>query len=512
MAFCRACRVVRTRTLWCVAVALACTACSQQPTRPSSEPTALHLQIGTALPRRGVPGVGVRELVLGLFGETILAPDRNGKTLPRLCERWEWLNDGTVLKLTLKRGIRFHDDTELSADLAAGLLRREFGTNRALSYKSVTRVDVTDPQTVLIHLNRREAFLPEDLTDVRLTKGTIGTGPFVLEGSMPAAGQTTPTALHAFEKYHQGVPQVKRIDVKAYQTLRSAWAAMMRGEINMLYEVSREAAAFVKDESSVQSYPFLRPYTLLLAFNMRHPILGRRDVRQALGHAVDRPGILRDGMAGQGEPADGPIWKYHWAYSTAQRTYDFNPEAARLRLDAAGFAQRRDGAGTGMPSRFSFKCLMFGEDPRFERVALVLQKQLYDVGVDMQIEAVPLEQMSARMAAGQFDAFFFEMISSRSLMWLYRIWRSKQAGAFDSGYQAADAALDRLRETLSEQDTRAAVSELQRVLFEDPPALFLAWPATNRAVNAAIDVPYEPNIDIFGRVWRFQRSAGLARR
>lgn len=439
-------------------------------------------------------------------------PDRNGRALSRLCHSWEWLMDGQVLKLTLKRGVRFHDGSELSAPVAADLLQREFSRKTALSYQSVTKVEAAEDGSVLIHLKRREAFLPDDLTEIRLTKGTVGTGPFVVEGTMPQSATSTAASLHAFEDYHQGAPEVKRIEVKAYPTLRSAWTAMMRGEINMLYEVSREATAFVKQESSVRSYELLRPYTLLLAFNVRHPVLGRRDVRQALSQALDRPAIVRDGMAGQGEPADGPIWKYHWAYSTGHRTFEFNPEAARLRLDAADFRQTSSGNGSRMPARFSFTCLMFGEDPRFERVALVLQKQLHDIGVDMQIEAVPLNELVKRMASGRFDAFFFEMISSRSLTWVYRIWHSRSDSRwFDSGYTAADAALDRLRGSSTEEETRAAVSELQRVLYEDPPALFLAWPVTNRAVSASIAVPYEPNIDIFGRVWRFQKSATQAR-
>jgi ABC-type transport system substrate-binding protein len=144
----------------------------------------------------------------------------------------------------------------------------------------------------------------------------------------------------------------------------------------------------------------------------------------------------------------------------------------------------------------------------------VLQKQLYNVGVDMEVEPVPLGELVTRMQTGDFDAFLLEMISGHSISWTYRVWRSHPdaaPGEFDSGFTAADAALERLRKASTEAETRSAVSEFQRVLYEDPPALFLAWPTTSRAVSASIRVPYEPDIDIFGRVWRFERTTAEVR-
>ena len=41
-----------------------------------------------------------------------------------------------------------------------------------------------------------------------------------------------------------------------------------------------------------------------------------------------------------------------------------------------------------MPSRFRFRCLTLAKDSRYEKIALVLQKQLYEIGVDMEIEAL----------------------------------------------------------------------------------------------------------------------------
>lgn len=433
--------------------------------------------------------------------------DRGGRTAPRLCARWEWLKGGTVLSLTLQQGVLFHDGSPLNASTVADLLKRRFQEDPyAFTYRSVKQIKVLDEQTLQIHLARPEALLMEDLVYAAMTKGSIGTGPFLLEGRATDAGAT----LRRFDNYHQGRPGVERVDVKVYPSLRNAWSAMMRGEINMLHEVSREAAPFVEAESSVRAYPMLRPYVNAVLFNIRHPILAKKEVRQALSYAIDRDAIVRDVMSGRGERADGPVWKYHWAFSTAQRTYDYNPELARLKLDAAGYAKPQASSASEMPSRFRFTCLIMGNDARFERSALVLQKQLYGVGVDMRIEAVPLLELAERFTSGRFDALFFETISGRSLTWLYRQWRSRPnrlPGELNSGYTAADAALDRLRETFDDADTKRAVGDLQRVFYEDPPAIFVAWPQTSRAISARIHVPYENSMDVVGRLWRSEWAA-----
>ena len=150
-----------------------------------------------------------------------------------------------------------------------------------------------------------------------------------------------------------------------------------------------------KVRPSVRTFPFIRPYYIQLSFNVRHPILKNPTVRQALSYAVDRQAIIDLALNRQGIVSEGPIWPFHWAYSTAQKTYTHNTEAATLRLDSAGLRMKPSTVPGGMPSRLRFRCLTVGQRvQRFEKIALVLQKQLYEIGVDMQIEALDLSGSS----------------------------------------------------------------------------------------------------------------------
>ena len=270
----------------------------------------------------------------------------------------------------------------------------------------------------------------------------------------------------------------------------------------MLHEVSREAVEFVDAETTVNTYSFLRPYYLSLVFNSRHPILKRAEVRKAINEALDRAAIVKDGLRGRGSVAEGPIWPQHWAFPGSGQGFDFDLRSARTRLDAAGFPVRPDADGT--PRRFSFSCLMFANDGRFDRITAAVQKQLADVGIDMRVEPVQQDKLEPRLASGDFDAFIFEF-AGRSLSWTYRFWRTGQ-GLMNNGYTGGDAILDRMRTARSDADVKAAAIDLARAFHDDPPAAFLAWQETTRAVSTSFDVAAEKDRDILTSIWQWQRA------
>jgi peptide/nickel transport system substrate-binding protein len=279
----------------------------------------------------------------------------------------------------------------------------------------------------------------------------------------------------------------------------------MRGDIDAVHEVNPNAMDFVEAQSTVRTFTFVRPYYIALWFNVRHPVLKDRRVRQALSFAVDRQQLIDLGLNGRGVPAAGPVWPDHWAYTPAERSYSVNRQAATIQLDAAGRVPRPTGEDGTMQSRFRFVCLTLANDARYEKLALLLQKQLYDIGVDMEIEPLPLRELGARQQAGNFDAILAERTSGRSLGWTYVSFHSK---VMPSGYTAADTVLDRMREATTDSDTREALNGFQRVLYDDPPAIFLAWPKVARAVRTTFVVPDEPSRDVLTslRLWRAAQS------
>lgn len=466
----------------------------------------VQLRIGVGGATSARQGLGV--LTRLLIAESLLTVGWDGRPVPNLADGWDWLEDGQVLRLHLRPGLKFHDGRPVTAPIVAKMLRTEVTAARTGGYvggfEYVEAIESPDDSTLIIRLSRRDTFLLSALDETHIVdaKGTdIGTGPFRITDHEPHL------VAEKYAEYHRGVPAIDRVEIIPYDTQRSALSAMMRGEVDMVQEVARESVEFLEGASRIETYTSVRPYYIPLVFNLRHPILSRVEVRRALSDAIDREQIVRDAMRGHGQVAQDPVWPSHWAHSAAARQHTYNPEAARLRLDALGLPVKADPAGKQMASRFRLTCLYWAEDPEFERIALLLQRQLAAVGVDLVLEAAKAAELGERNRQGNFEVLLFRLLGGRSFDWTYRFWHSpagNQAALQDTGYAGADRILERLRSARDENETRTAVAELQQRFYHDAPAAFIAWIETTRAVDGSFDVGEKDDPDIFANLWRWK--------
>jgi peptide/nickel transport system substrate-binding protein len=440
-----------------------------------------------------------------LFADRLVIINWEGKPEPVLATGWPWKDNNRTLQIQLRQGVTFHDGTPLTASVVADILRQLKQRDPRRTFPLVTSFDVVDAHTLAVRLSRPDAFLVEAIADTWIVdprKPDIGTGPYKLLARVPSViGERNAS-------YFRGTPGIDRIELKFYDTPRASWVALMKGEVDMVHEVNRDSAEFLEGSSHVERSSTIRPFYIPLVFNVRHPILKNVEVRRALAEAINRDEIVQQAMRGHGRVADDPVWPFHWAYNAAARKYFHNPNAARLRLDAAGFRMRPSPVPGGMASRFSIRCV-FWNDPQFERIALLLQRQLAEVGIDLVLEGASELELTSRAYRGDFDTYLYQLTSGKSFDWTYRFWHSPTAGVWmqNSGYTGVDSVLERLRTVLPDSEIRTAVADLRERFYEDVPAAFLAWPETTRAIDARFDVGEQAGPDIFANLWKW-RPAG----
>ena len=485
----------RTSARLLLAAAAIVAACGRGD-RPDHGAALPDVRIGTFTSRAltALPGL--------LSAEPLVAASWEGRPLFRLAESVTEAPDGSSLTFHLRPNVKFHSGEPVTSDRVRELLLR---------YQSlrdqVTAIETAGDGALVLRLKRPYGLKIADMAHYTLDdpeRRELRTGPF----KVTSIGSTA--VLEPFKDYYQGAPTVARVEVRQFATHRAAWTAMMRGEVNFLHEVNRDAIQFIEAGGNTRVYPTLRPYVVPLVFNTRHPVLRMREVRVALNEAVDRDEVVKNGMRGHGQPAEGPFWPHHWAYPRAYPSAPHNPEAAKLRLDGAGLPMRQRGRDEA-PTRFGFTCMLVEHDARFERIALVVQRQLFAVGVDMELRVVTLDEFRNRVAAMDYDAFISEMANGRTLIFPYQFWHSR-ASQLPTGYSAADEALERMKLARSDDETRVAVLDVMRIMRADPPAVFLANPREARAADKAFEFAYEPDRDIFGTLWQMKRASLRAER
>jgi peptide/nickel transport system substrate-binding protein len=457
--------------------------------QPSGAPSSAVLRVGVTLTSAANPFMGVRQLSQLLSVEGLARAGEDGRMVPVIAEGWTLGKDGRSLVLKLRPGVTFHDGTLVDADVVARMLPNAMRAYMGSIFSDVEHVTARGADTVEIVFRAGSPFLTEALESALQKPGAIGTGPFV------AAAKDT-NVLEANRNYYLGPPTLQRIQVETVPTVRTAWAEMLRGGIDMVYEVGSDALPSMQNSNSISVFKFTRRYQYVIILNPDTPVLRSAEVRRALNMAVDRDAVVANALNGYGIASTGPIWPHYWALGPGQPAFQFDPARATTML--------------AKKLRIS---VLVPPDAPFERIALEVKRQLAAVGVNMTPEELPINELTQRGEKRQYDAILTEVLSGPTLLRPYLMWHSGTPlnwGQF--GNPKVDAALDRVRHADGENSLRSAVTGLQQTFVDDPPAIFLAWSVRARAVNNRFAVHVEEGRDILGtlRLWKPPTAAQLA--
>jgi peptide/nickel transport system substrate-binding protein len=474
-----------------------------------------HNQLTIGFPEGVVEGteLGSKWLAATLSAEGLTQLGDDGRPVPKLAESWSWREDNRQLVVNLRGGVKFHDGTPLAANRAVRILQEVLKrpSNRAVfsSLSDIKSIRSNGDHQIVFDLSQPSAFLPEELELPLAYGSSIGTGPFRV-----ASNDQSGIVLDAFSNYYLGTPRIAKIVIRPFDTLRTAWTSLLRGDVDMVTDVPADAVEFIRNDD-VRVVSYARRYQYLVGFNARHPPFNLSLVRRALNMAIDRDALVKKVLQGHGLPSTGPLWPKHWAYNNSLAPYRFDPGLAASLLNSAGLRADKTSGRPG--SRFRFTCLIPEDFSVIERVALEVQKQLYDVAIDMQFEVVPIEEFTTRVQEGRFDAMLIDMISGPTVGRSYMFWRSaaKSPGGLNTfGYEnlKAEELFDVLKASTNEIAIQSAFSRLQEVLLEDPPALFLAWNERARAVRRNFRIVQDSQTDPADPVysiWRWTISPEL---
>jgi peptide/nickel transport system substrate-binding protein len=487
---------------------LAVQSCSSPPAPPaeaSSGPITLAIGLPVQTGQDPLHGASQAARLLSFEGLTYLA--RDGRPHPKLAESLTESPDGLTWTVQLRRNAFFHDGTPANASAIKQSLERSLkgaDRDRSPGLSDIVALEVLSEFSLLIRLRERSTFLLDDLTVaiIKLDQAgqTVGTGPFVT-----ASTANNELMMTAVSNYYRGKPTIDRVIWKSYPAVRTAWAAMMRGEIDFLYEVPPEAVEFIQSETSVKLFSFLRSYAYLVVFNSRKKPFDDGQVRRALNYAINRERLIARAFNNRGQTASGPVWPLHWAYDSTVPSYSYDPSKAIAMLDAARISQAPIEMTDRAPGRFHFTCLVPDNFALWERMALIVQRDLAEIGVDMKIESVPFEVFNQRISAGDFDAVTIELIVGNTASRPFTFWSSESTQNV-WGYRnpTLDKALDELRRALDDSQYKSAFRRVQEQALEDPPAIFLALGQITRAVSNRFEVVAPPNTDILPSIpdWR----------
>ena len=325
--------------------------------------------------------------------ETLVVLDADGIAQPALSTAWTQTDDLTW-RFTVREGVRFHDDTELTAEQAAAALTA--ATQASPKPRILDGVELTavaEGDDVVVTTREADPLVPQRLSSPQLavlaaaaygSDGRVdpvghGTGPFELVAVDGTSGAT----LDRFDGYWGDRAAAAGIDVSFVPDGTARAAALRTGTADVVEAVPVSQAALV-DAELVHEVPMPRTNTLYL--NTGSGPFADPAVRAAASAAVQRAPIVENVYEGRADVAEGLLGPAL-------------PWAAGLR-DAAGAP-----AATTVPAGTTITLGTFTDRAELPEVAVLLEQQLEAVGFTVEQDVREYSFIEADALAGAFDAF-----------------------------------------------------------------------------------------------------------
>ena len=361
--------------------------------------------------------VGVNNTMHGAVYDTLV--EYNSKTFkpePSLATEWKLIKP-TQLRLTLRKGVKFSDGSEFTADDAKFSLERakSKSSNFAVYTQGIDRVEKVDAYTIDIHSQLPNPVLVNQLTELRIMskawaeknksvepkdiktkdetfahRNALGTGPYQLKQWTPDQRVVLEPNPHWWGKgkFATNVTEVVYTPIKSDATRT---AALLSGEIDFIIDPSLQDLARVRQTQGLKVLEGAEYRTIFLGMDQfrdelpgsnvkgQNPLKDVR-VRKALYQAIDIKAIQRVVLRGLAQPTGALVAHQVNGWTPkADVRYPFDATAAQKLLADAGYPQ-------GFEVDFACSAGRYIND---EQLCQAITAQWAKVGVKAKLRSLP---------------------------------------------------------------------------------------------------------------------------
>ena len=258
------------------------------------------------------------------FYEGLFTFNSKMEPVPELAQGYETSPDAKVWTVTLKKGVKFHDGSEFTADAVKANFDRLLNPDNKLSrynvYKFIEKVEVLDPYKVRFTLQaplatfvRRLAMTnpqmicPSLLKDAHGLEGkkvtafnACGTGPYTLVSFNPAE------ELVVKKNPNYRDPSLPKLDGIVWKPVveNSTRAAMLHtGEAQFVFPMPNEQIASFKGDPKFRIEEVPSIMQRYLSINTTVKPFDDVRVRQAINYAINKEALCKVAFAGYAVPS-----------------------------------------------------------------------------------------------------------------------------------------------------------------------------------------------------------------
>jgi len=337
---------------------------------------------------QGSPNANVLEPLL------IMTSDYEVK--PHLAEKWELVGTNTF-RFTLRKGVMFHDGTEMkAADVAWTFDRVGRAGGRAINAKEGA-TKVIDDYTIEYTPSTANLKIPLQVVHPIFgihkagsdpSKSPVGTGPFKFVSYTPKES----LRVERFEGYWDtaNAAKVKSVTFKYIPDNNARVLALDAGDVDIITQVPRESVTQVKAKHNIVNSKVGAYEALSIQINGEGEwsTTSEKAIREAIFLGVDRDTIVKTVWEGNAELGKNLIPPSILGSSREKVTGGptYNEAAAKKVLEDAGWKAGSDGIREKDGKKLQLTLINGFPDAATHRpIPEVIQSQLKKIGIDIKI-------------------------------------------------------------------------------------------------------------------------------
>jgi peptide/nickel transport system substrate-binding protein len=452
-----------------------------------------------------------------------------GDFIPDLAESFTVSPDGINYTFILKKDIKFHNGTPITADDIVFTIEKIkdpiVKSPRMMGWDGIT-ISKTDDSTVVFTLaqpyisfldNTTIGILPSTLwknVDVNefnlspLNTKAIGSGPYKIKSVVKNNdGISLEYNLVRFNDFALGKPRIKNFNIISLANEKDLVKALLNHSIDQAGGVSSENTINIKNDKFVIHTATL-PRIFGIFFNSnKNKIFTDQVVVKAFDKALDKEGIINQVLGGYGSVIHSPIPEKIIPNDIDIKYSNTTIDEANLMLEKAGWVKGEDGIRTkgstttktitkkvgkktvtetqivksATPAtRLSFS-LTTGDAPELKQTIELIKEQLLKIGAEVDTKKVyETGQLNQLIRAREYEALFFGQVINHESD-LYSFWHGSQRT--DPGLNIAmygnikvDTILESIQKILKIEDRISKYEDLAKEFDNNIPAILIYSP------------------------------------
>lgn len=446
-----------------------------------------------------------------LVYEGLVKYDSQMHIIPAAAEEFSVSPDGKTYTFKLRKNVGFSNGQMVSiGDVIESLkLAADPSSPYHADYEDIENIEQKGDDTIILHLRQPCAplmsrilevrILPHDIVNSQdhgrklLSRTAVGTGPFRLVKWNSGA-----EVVFEPNSYYWGAkPQFDKLVWRVVLDRGLMALALQSGELDAA-QVDAGVVGDLRGKRNIVIDTFPASRTVYMGFNMRKPPFNDVHVRQAICLAINRPQLVNSLYHNCARVARTDFPPTGWTYKAQEPVWPFNPELAREKLQAAGYQWngkewRKDGKLLAFP-------ILTVRD--YQDVAQVIADDLGVLGIPTEVQVVEFSTIRMRyLKTGKFDAVVWSRSVGPDPECLLS-WHSKGPLNFSAfANPRMDEDLEKGRRAMNREQRLAVYQDIQDILANDLPWVFLLHPSLMIAHRPNIENIKMPGQEITGLPW-----------